>query len=96
MHERWQKYPDGESLEDVVRRAEQAINELVMPHVWEAAAHGKKGVHIAIVSHGICISELIPVLVVRDESGRHPGHRWRGLLNTAWTRVTVNVKVRAR
>jgi broad specificity phosphatase PhoE len=93
MHERWEKFPSGESLEDVVQRAEQAIAEFVMPHVWEAARQGKKGVHIAIVSHGICISELIPVLVMKDASGEHPGHRWRGLLNTAWTRVTVNVKV---
>lgn len=33
LHERWQKFPSGESLEDVVVRAEQAINDFVMPHV---------------------------------------------------------------
>lgn len=93
LHERWQRFPDGESLDDVVKRAEQAIEELVMPHVWDAARQGKKNVHVAIVSHGICISELIPVLVLKDESHQHPGHRWRGLLNTAWTRITVDVKV---
>lgn len=92
LHERWQKFPGGESLEDVVVRAEQAINEFVMPHVWKAAREGRKNVHIAIVSHGICISELIPVLVLKDESGQHPGHKYRGLRNTAWTRVTVDVK----
>lgn len=94
LHERWQKFPEGESLNDVVARAQQAIDELVMPHVWEAARQGKKDVHIAIVSHGIAISELIPVLVMKDESRLHPGHRWRGLLNTAWTRIAVDVKVR--
>ena len=93
LYERWQKFPEGESLEEVVQRAEKAIDDFVMPHVWAAAKAGKKGVHIALVSHGICISELIPVLVMKDESRIHPGHRWRGLLNTAWTRVTVNVKV---
>ena len=94
LHERWQKFPEGESLEDVVKRAEKAIDDFVMPHVWEAAKNGKKNVHIALVSHGICISELIPVLVMKDASGQHPGHRWRGLRNTAWTRITVDVKVR--
>ncbi|GJE98398.1 phosphoglycerate mutase-like protein [Phanerochaete sordida] len=92
LHERSQKFPDGESLEDVVKRAQQAVEELVMPHVWAAAREGKKNVHIAIVSHGIAISELIPVLVLKDERHEHPGHRWRGLLNTAWTRITVDVK----
>lgn len=93
LYERWQKFPGGESLDDVVQRAEQAIDELVMPHVCEAVKDGKKNVHIAIVSHGICISELIPVLVLKDEGHQHPGHRWRGLRNTAWTRITVDVKV---
>lgn len=96
LYERRQKFPEGESLDEVVKRAERAIDELVMPHVWEAARAGKKGVHIALVSHGICISELIPVLVMKDESRQHPGHKWRGLLNTAWTRITVDVKVRTR
>ncbi|KAI0769010.1 phosphoglycerate mutase-like protein [Trametes elegans] len=90
--ERWQKFPEGESLDDLYRRAQQAIKELVMPHVWRAAREGKKGVHIAIASHGLCISELVPALVVKDESGVHPGDKYRGLHNTAWTRVTVDVK----
>ncbi|OJT14672.1 hypothetical protein TRAPUB_8725 [Trametes pubescens] len=93
LHERWQKFPEGESLDDLFSRAKQAIDELVMPHVWSAAREGKKGVHIAIASHGLCISELVPALVMKDESGVHPGEKFRGLQNTAWTRVTVDVKV---
>ncbi|EIW59438.1 phosphoglycerate mutase-like protein [Trametes versicolor FP-101664 SS1] len=92
LHERWQKFPEGESLDDLFTRAKQAIDELIMPHVWSAAREGKKGIHIAIASHGLCISELVPALVMKDESGVHPGEKFRGLQNTAWTRVTVNVK----
>ncbi|KAL7279988.1 hypothetical protein ACG7TL_006399 [Trametes sanguinea] len=92
LHERHQKFPEGESLDDLFERAKKAIDELIMPHVWKAAREGKKGVHIAVASHGLCISELIPALLIKDESGIHPGDKYRGLQNTAWTRVTVDVK----
>ncbi|KAI9058308.1 phosphoglycerate mutase-like protein, partial [Trametes sanguinea] len=92
LHERHQKFPEGESLDDLFERAKKAIDELIMPHVWKAAREGKKGVHVAVASHGLCISELIPALLIKDESGVHPGDKYRGLQNTAWTRVTVDVK----
>ena len=87
------KFPEGESLDDLAARAKQAVDDLLLPYVWSAARGGDHGLHVAIVSHGLCISELVPALLVRDQSGIHPGHRYRGLLNTAWTRVTVKVKV---
>ena len=93
MVERWQKFPEGESLDDLANRATQAIEELVMPHLKCAAKQGKTGVHIALVSHGLCISELVPALLKKDASGSDPGHHYRGLMNTAWTRVAVSVKV---
>ena len=58
LHGRAEKFPGGESFDDLGRRANQAVNELVMPYVWKAAREGKKGVHVAIVSHGLCISEV--------------------------------------
>lgn len=93
LHERWQKFPEGESLDDLAARASLAIEELVMSHVRRAAREGRKGVHIALVSHGLCISELVPALLKKDSSGTHSGKNYRGLLNTAWTRITVDVKV---
>ncbi|KAI0917238.1 hypothetical protein AcW1_007518 [Taiwanofungus camphoratus] len=90
--ERSHKFPEGESLIDVEQRAQAAIEQIVMPYIWSAARAGEKGIHVAIVSHGLCISELIPALLSKDVSGLHPGHKYRGLLNTAWTRVTVNIK----
>jgi len=84
------KFPDGESLNDLERRTTQAIHEIVMPAVWSAVRAGKKGVHIAVVSHGLCISELIPALLSKDANSP-PRQDFRGLMNTAWTRVTVDV-----
>jgi len=88
---RSEKFPQGESLDDLGQRADRAIQGLVMPHVWRAKEEGAKEVKLAIVSHGLCVSELIPALLKRGvKSG--PMVNYRGLQNTAWTRVTVTVK----
>lgn len=79
------KFPEGESLDDLARRAETGIKECVLPHVLE------DDVHIAIASHGLCISELIAALLRLDPDSRRDVS-YIGLLNTAWTRVTVSVK----
>ncbi|KAL4251244.1 Histidine phosphatase superfamily protein [Abortiporus biennis] len=92
LHERWHKFPEGESLDDLAVRAKQAIDEVVLPHVWTAAKEGMRGIHIAVVSHGLCISELIPALLRKDHSGMAPPDRYRGLRNTAWARLTVDIK----
>lgn len=55
---RAEKFPGGESIDDLAERASQAIEELVMPKVWKAVREGKKGVNVAVVSHGLCISEV--------------------------------------
>ncbi|KZP33702.1 phosphoglycerate mutase [Athelia psychrophila] len=83
-------FPGGESLDDLARRAAQAVEALVMPAVWRAARAGEKGGRIAVVSHGLCISELIPALL-RKDANAPPRQDFRGLMNTAWTRVTVDV-----
>ncbi|KAI0771423.1 histidine phosphatase superfamily, partial [Irpex lacteus] len=69
---RSEKFPEGESLNDVAARAEVAIQQFVLANVWKAAREGKKGLHVALVSHGICISELVAALLTKDESGQHP------------------------
>lgn len=85
------KFPDGESLNDLAARADQAIRELVLPHMLQAARAGTQDVHIALVSHGLCISEMVANLVRRGQD-KAPRTDYRGLLNTAWTRATVRVK----
>lgn len=67
---RMQKFPEGESLDDLGHRADQAINELVMPHVWKAARDGRKGVHVAVVSHGLCINEVDPATYYPSRNSR--------------------------
>lgn len=90
------KFPDGESLTDLQVRAERAVAELVTPNVWESARSGKD-LHIAVVSHGLCISELIGAVLRTDKDAATSGaggKRWTGMLNTSWTRVTVEISVR--
>lgn len=88
------KFPEGESLDDLAVRAGEAVDEILMPYVWSAVKEKRRGVHLAVVSHGLCISELVSALVKRDASGSSArGRDFRGLLNTAWTRVTVDVQV---
>ncbi|KAF9467774.1 histidine phosphatase superfamily [Collybia nuda] len=79
------KFPEGESLEDLARRAEEAVRECIIPHIKE------DGAHIALASHGLCISELIAAIIRLDpDSSRDVSYT--GLLNTAWTRLTISLK----
>lgn len=93
LYERHEKFPEGESLDDLAVRTDQAVREVILPEVWKAAREGVKGIHIAVVSHGLCISEMVPALLRKDASGIPPSNAYRGLLNTAWTRVTIDVPV---
>lgn len=90
LFKRHQKFPDGESLDDLRARAEQAIDELVLPHVAQATQTDTQDVHLALVSHGLCISEMVAALL-RKNQGRIPHGDYRGLMNTAWHRVVVQV-----
>jgi len=86
-----EKFPNGESRNELSVRARQAIEEFVLPHVWDAARKGKKNVHVALVSHGLCVAQLVAELLKKDRFGAPEGD-YSGLLNTAWTRLSVDVK----
>lgn len=88
LYNREESFPEGESLNDLQTRAERAIKDIVLPFVKEEAFSGQD-IHIAIVSHGLCISELVSALVRLDHF-KASGSDWTGLLNTAWTRVTLD------
>ncbi len=75
------RFPEGESLNDLQARAERAIKDIVLPYAKEGAFAGED-IHIAIVSHGLCISELVSALVRLDHF-KVNGSDWTGLLNTA-------------
>ena len=85
---RQDKFPEGENLEELAQRAKEAIAECVLPHLHE------DGTHIAITSHGLCIFEAIAAVLRLDaDSPRYAS--LRGLVNTAWSRMQISVKVSA-
>ena len=92
-HERWQKFPGGESIDDLAQRAEEAVREVVLPHVLELLENQTRTSHIAIASHGLFIAEMIPVLLKMDVTNTEPRTTFRGMKNTAWTRVVVDFQV---
>ncbi|KAF9454680.1 phosphoglycerate mutase-like protein [Macrolepiota fuliginosa MF-IS2] len=86
---RSKRFPGGESLEDLEIRAERVIDEILMPYVRDEA---DGDAHIAIVSHGNFLSELVAALVKRDKPTSRNIHGCRGMKNTGWTRVVVTTK----
>jgi broad specificity phosphatase PhoE len=59
IYNRHDKFEDGESLDDLAARMDQAIDEIVWPHVIEAINTGHTDSHIVVVSHGLAISEAV-------------------------------------
>ncbi|KAJ7069734.1 phosphoglycerate mutase-like protein [Mycena amicta] len=88
---RSEKFPDGESLDDVQVRAAQAWEDLLLKYVLNAAKNDQQ-VHVAVVSHGIFIKEAIRALAQYDSTLdlSTPNSSW--LRNTGWARVVVQVK----
>ncbi|KAF5310853.1 hypothetical protein D9619_007859 [Psilocybe cf. subviscida] len=86
---RQEKFPEGESLDDIALRAEAAVRECILPHVGHGQGDGDEEAHIAIASHGLCISEVVAALVRLDPEADKT-KSYRGLKNTAWARVEVN------
>ncbi|KAG7445731.1 phosphoglycerate mutase-like protein [Guyanagaster necrorhizus] len=85
-------FPEGESRNDLRRRADQAVDEILLPYVWQSAREGTTGVCVALISHGLLIKELIAALVGRDAEGKKTDLYYKGLRNTAWARMTVEVQ----
>ena len=77
------RFPGGESIKDLAERAKSTLEKLVLPRVWEAAKEGKAGIHVAVISHGLCIGELISELLKMNVK---LGQKYEGHLeNTDWT-----------
>jgi broad specificity phosphatase PhoE len=92
LHGNDEKFPGGESISELGQRAKEAIEALILPHVWQTAKENKTGIHVAIVSHGLCISQMISELLKMN--AEHDEERgYRGLSNTAWTRVVIDIEV---
>jgi broad specificity phosphatase PhoE len=94
IQSRTEKFPGGESLEDVAKRADNVIDEILLPYVWQEFEGGAP-MTVAIVSHGLFIAELVTRLLKRgnkDLDGTE-ARNLRGLKNTAFTKVQVIFKV---
>lgn len=90
--ERHLKFPGGESRNDVEDRANQAIDELLMPYVQDTINMGLAESHIAVVSHGRFIREITDALLRRDAWTSAGSEIYRGvkhLQNTGWARLVV-------
>ncbi|KAF8645178.1 hypothetical protein AX16_008005 [Volvariella volvacea WC 439] len=81
------RFPEGESLEDVAVRAEQVIDDLLIPELVHAFEENQDA-NLAIISHGLFLGELLAALVKR-RGGIPNMQEYRGLRNTAWSRVVV-------
>ncbi|KAF9480584.1 phosphoglycerate mutase-like protein [Pholiota conissans] len=90
LYERSERFPEGETLEDLAARAEIAIQSCVLPHLQAKDVEGD-GVHVAVASHGLAIGELVAALLRLDPEADH-NQAHDGLQNTAWTRVKVGVR----
>jgi broad specificity phosphatase PhoE len=84
------KFPEGESLDDLNERARKVLDETLLPYVKQAAESGQEDIHIAIASHGLFIKEcLISLFVMDAEQKPLPSEVLSGLKNTGWTRIIV-------
>ncbi|KAH9065511.1 phosphoglycerate mutase-like protein [Lactarius vividus] len=84
------RFPEGESIKDLAERARKGLDNFVLPHVWRAAEEGKTGIHVAVVSHGLCITELVSELL--KKSAKEVTKPQVNLTNTGWIRVVVDIK----
>jgi len=92
LHGSDDKYPGGESMNELRQRAHRAITTIVLPHVWQAAKEGKTGVHVAVVGHGLCIAQMISELLKMSATQAIGIMNYHGLQNTAWTRLVIDIE----
>ena len=63
----------------------------------DVEVEGGLGYHVVIVSHGLCISEMVAAILRRSaNAGATAGVRFKGLVNTGWTRVRIRPLVSDR
>ncbi|KAH9080613.1 hypothetical protein EDB83DRAFT_998575 [Lactarius deliciosus] len=83
------RFPGGESAKDMAKRARIGLEQFVFPHVWQAAK-GEIGIHVAVVGHGLCITELVSELL--KKSAKEVRNPQVNLMNTGWIRVVVDIE----
>ncbi|TFK28060.1 phosphoglycerate mutase-like protein [Coprinopsis marcescibilis] len=86
------RFPGGESKEDLRVRARQFFGDMILPFV--RGEREKENIHIAVVSHGLFIQEIAVLLwklggspICQESELRQ---NIRGMRNTAWTRIEIS------
>lgn len=69
-------------------RASRAVDEMFLPY---ASGGGGDEVNVAVVSHGLFIRELVSAFLRRGTSNYNVSDDYRGLKNTAWVRIKVQI-----
>lgn len=93
---RSERFPEGESLDEVQERASKGWAEILLPYVQEKARQDNNQVHVAVISHGLFIKEAIRALAKYDRTADLSACDYQWLRNTAWARVVVEMKVQHR
>ncbi|EJD50631.1 phosphoglycerate mutase-like protein [Auricularia subglabra TFB-10046 SS5] len=88
---RTERYPEGESRDDVRARGRRVLASFLMPHVLAARGHPAGETHVAIVSHGICIAELLGAVLERVPSASRGDYWFGGVHNTGWHAMEVGL-----
>ncbi|EIM19322.1 phosphoglycerate mutase-like protein [Wallemia mellicola CBS 633.66] len=83
------KFEDGESLHDVAARAENVIDNMIMPYVMASAFSGQES-NVVVVAHGIFLAELQYALLKRRPQGVTAFQR-SPLENTGWHRIALKL-----
>ncbi|THV06433.1 phosphoglycerate mutase-like protein [Dendrothele bispora CBS 962.96] len=82
IRNRIDRFPGGESKDDLARRAESVVQKLVIPII-----EGTPNAHVAIVSHGVFLRELLYALHRRNGSLAE----YKYLEPTAWTEMEIEI-----
>ena len=98
------RFPNGENLDDVAKRADEVFERVILP--WAILADKEQQqakeqnretnqLHVIIVAHGIMISELSQALVRKSVSSTVvPTYRFGGVTNTGWHRFQIGLTPR--
>ncbi|KAF5368956.1 hypothetical protein D9758_003066 [Tetrapyrgos nigripes] len=88
LFERHEKFPEGESSDDLRIRTDRVVRECIVPHLGKDVAGDR---HIVMASHGLCIAELVASVIKLDPSWPvGSDDTYRGMLNTAWARLEID------
>ncbi|WVR03515.1 hypothetical protein IAU60_000506 [Kwoniella sp. DSM 27419] len=83
------KFPNGESLNDVRARANEAIRQFIEPILEGCRGQPPSSRHVVVVAHGIFNAEFLGALLARRKDHRPLEWGYKGMTNTGWTRAEL-------